>query len=62
MRELAVLLDSGAVVLGPGWTCVADVMDSFHGFGVNRVYGTIVDAETLVQVYPTDGRHTYQED
>jgi hypothetical protein len=53
-RELALLLDDGTVVRDPGWRCVADVHGSFHGFvgSGGRVYGVIVDAETLVQVYP----------
>jgi hypothetical protein len=51
-RELALLLDSGTVINDPSWRCVADVMYGFHGWGVQRIYGVIVDAETLVQVYP----------
>lgn len=58
-RLLALLLDDGTVVRDAGWRCVADVHGSFHGFlkPGGRVYGVIVDAETLVQVYPppTDG-------
>ena len=54
MRELAVLLDDGSVVYDSGWRSIADVIGSYHGFGVQRVYGVIVDAETLVQVYPPD--------
>jgi hypothetical protein len=51
-RELALLLDSGTVIYDPSWRCVADVMTSFHGFGTLRSYGVVIDAETLVQVYP----------
>lgn len=51
-RELALLLDNGTVIRDASWRCVADVHGSFHGFGVRRTYGVIVDAETLVQVYP----------
>jgi hypothetical protein len=54
MRELALLLADGTVVRDPSWRCVADVHGSFHGFGVRKVYGVIVDAETLVQVYPPE--------
>lgn len=53
-RELALLLDDGTVIRDSSWTCVAHVHKSFHGFGVQRVYGVIVDAETLVQVYPLE--------
>lgn len=53
-RELALLLDNGILVRDAGWRCVADVLVSFHGFVPRggRTYGVIVDAETLVQVYP----------
>lgn len=51
-RQLALLLDSGTVIHDPSWRCIADVMYSFHGFGVRRIYGVIVDAETLEQVHP----------
>jgi len=51
-RQLALLLDSGVVIHDPSWMCVADVMFGFHGFGVGLAVGVIVDAETLVQVYP----------
>lgn len=52
--ELAILLDDGTVIRDPSWMSVADVHGSFHGFvpSGGRVYGTIVDAATLVQVYP----------
>lgn len=50
-RELALLADSGAVIRDAGWRCVADVMASFHGFGVRQVYGIIVYADTL-EPYP----------
>lgn len=54
-RELAILLEDGTVIRDPGWTSIADVHGSFHGFVCNgSVYGVIVDAETLVQVYPIE--------
>lgn len=51
-RNLALLLESGIVIYDSSWFCVADVMFGFHGFGVGLAVGAIVDAETLVQVYP----------
>lgn len=53
-RELALLLPDGVVVRDSGWRCIADVMRGFHGFlpRGGRAFGVIVDAETLVQVYP----------
>ena len=51
-RELALLLPDGVLVRDSNWRCVADVMASFVGFGLKRAIGVIVDAETLVQVYP----------
>lgn len=52
-RELALRLDDGTIVRDAGWRSVADVHNSFHGFvSRGRTYGVIVDAETLVQVYP----------
>ena len=51
-RELALRLDDGTIIRDEEWRCIADVMKSFAGFGVRRVYGVIVDAETLVQVHP----------
>jgi hypothetical protein len=51
-RQLALLLDDGTVVRDPDWYGVDQIHASFHAFGVNRVYGIIVDAETLEQVYP----------
>lgn len=65
MRELAILLDNGVLIKDPGWTCIADVHASFHGFGTRRVYGVIVDAETLAQVYPPEqlmDAHGYRND
>lgn len=41
MIEFAILLDNQAIV-GPDWRSEAEVMDSFHGFGVNRAYGQLV--------------------
>lgn len=40
--EYGIRLADGNVVVGPRWECVADVMDSYHGFGVTRVYGQLV--------------------
>lgn len=51
-RELALLLDDGTVIRDITWRCVADVIGAVHGFNSRRVYGVVVDAETLVQVYP----------
>ena len=53
-RELAILTDNGTVIRDSGFRCVADVMASYRGFvpSGGRVFGVIVDAETLVQVYP----------
>lgn len=45
-RELALRLDDGTVICDSGWRCVADVMRSFHGFGVRRVYGVIIYRDT----------------
>lgn len=55
-RVLAVRLDDGTVVYDPDWRSVADVHRSYHAFLPcgGRVYGVIVDAETLVQVYPPE--------
>lgn len=39
--EYGILLEE-KVIVGPGWESVADVVDSFHAFGVNRVYGQLV--------------------
>jgi hypothetical protein len=52
VRELAILLDDGVVIRDSGWRCIADVMKSYHAFDCTLAYGVIVDAETLVQVYP----------
>lgn len=53
-RELALKLSDGTIVRDSGWRCVADVMAGFAGFGLDRAVGAIVDAETLVQVYPPE--------
>lgn len=45
-RELSLLLDDGTVIRDEGWLSVADVHRSYHGFGVRRVYGVIVYADT----------------
>lgn len=59
-RELSLLLDDGTIIRDVGWRCVADVMNSFHGFGTGRVYGVIIDAETHQQIYPpSDGPSGY---
>lgn len=54
MTELAILLDSGVLVRDSGWRCVADVMRSHRNFipAGERAHGVLVDAATLVQVYP----------
>lgn len=41
LRELALLLNDGTLIRDPSWMCVADVMMSFHGFGVGRAYGQL---------------------
>jgi hypothetical protein len=53
-RELAIRLDDGTIIRDPGWRCVADVLCSYHAFipSGGRAFGVLVDAETLVQVYP----------
>lgn len=56
-RELALRLDDGTIIRDIGWRSIADVLGSFHGFDTERVYGVIVDAETLDQVYPIEGHH-----
>lgn len=55
-RELALLLDNGDVIRDPSWKCIADVMKGFRGFVERggRPFGVVVDAETLVQVYPPE--------
>lgn len=64
-RELALRLDDGTIIRDKGWRSVGDVMAAFHGFGTNQVYGVVVDAETLVQVYPyeqeVDGTGTWKD-
>jgi hypothetical protein len=46
----------GTVITGPGWTCVADVVGSYAGFGVTRVYGALVrrssDDQPWEEVHP----------
>jgi len=53
-RELAILMEDGTIIRDSGWRCVADVLGSFHGFvpSGGRTFGVLVDAVTLVQVYP----------
>jgi len=53
-RELALLLEDGTIIRDSGWKCISDVHRSQHGFLHNgdRASGIIVDAVTLVQVYP----------
>lgn len=41
MPEYGIQLD-GAVIVGPHWGSPADVIESFHAFGTNRVYGQLV--------------------
>ncbi len=45
-RELAIRLDDGTVIRDSGWRCIADVINSYHGFFVNRVYGVVIYADT----------------
>lgn len=58
MKQYGILLDNGKVVEDPGWSCPADVISSFHGFGVKRVYGTLVAREDAsadwAEVLPVD--------
>jgi len=53
-QELALMLEDGRIIRDPGWKCISDVHRSQHGFLHNgdRASGVIVDAVTLVQVYP----------
>ena len=46
MPEYGILLEDGKVIVGPDWGCVAEVMDSFHGFGSPRAYGELVVRST----------------
>lgn len=43
--EFAILLDSGQLIQDPGWRCPSDVMHSYHGFGVQQAYGTLVSRQ-----------------
>lgn len=40
--EFGIRLPSGIIVTGPDWASHADVVDSYHGFGTDRVYGQLV--------------------
>lgn len=46
MREYAVRKDSGEMVLDPSWRCEADVLAGYKGFGVSRVYGTLLSRDS----------------
>ena len=41
-REYGVLASDDKVMVGPGWTCVADVIGSAHGFDLERISGKLV--------------------
>jgi hypothetical protein len=43
--EYAIRLGEQTIV-GPGWRGPDEVIDSFHAFGVTRVYGTLVYRDT----------------
>jgi hypothetical protein len=43
--EYAIRLGEQTIV-GPGWRGPDEVIDSFHAFGVTRVYGTLVYRNT----------------
>jgi hypothetical protein len=45
MPEFAILKDNGEMVLDPSWACEADVVAGYAGFGVTRVYGTLLRRE-----------------
>lgn len=47
MKEYGLLLDDGQLIVGPGWACVADVIASAHGHGMNQVPGKLVAREDL---------------
>jgi hypothetical protein len=40
--EYGIQLADNDVIVGPGWASHADVVDSFHAFNTDRVYGTLV--------------------
>jgi hypothetical protein len=42
MPEFGIRLDSDQIVVGPHWESVAEVIDSYHGHGVRRVYGQLI--------------------
>lgn len=57
---LVLVLPNGVVVKDPDWHTLADVMKSFHAFGVNRVYGQLqtehgVPLTPMVPFPPVDG-------
>jgi hypothetical protein len=58
MKQYAIRKDDGTMVLDSGWHCEADVLGAYHGFGVSRVYGSLVmrdsDDDEWRDVHPTD--------
>jgi hypothetical protein len=57
MSEFGIRLDSGKVIEGPRWESVADVVDSYHGFGVTRVYGQLVHRDQPNQEWSVADGH-----
>lgn len=55
---MILVLPSGAIILDPEWHTVADVMMSFHGFGVTRAYGQLQTekGESLTEMLPFQER------
>lgn len=51
---LVLVLPNGAIIRDPDWHTLADVMGSFHAFGVNRVYGQLQtdDGTPLTHMIP----------
>lgn len=46
MKQYAILKDDGELVLDSSWRCEADVLAGYHGFGVGRVYGTLMTRDS----------------
>lgn len=42
MLEYGILMPGGDIIVGPRWRGPDEVIDTFHGFGVTRVYGQLV--------------------
>lgn len=51
-------LPNGTVIVDPEWHTVADVMVSFHGFGVRQAYGQLQTngREPLTEMLPYQER------